>query len=286
MRQAFQTPQMQAAIAKLAAKLPALAEAIAGAVAWATDNPGKAIVGAITASIAKAAVGDAVASLFKSFPAASVGVGLLAAAAAAAAAAIADYEAKATKQEETLTDTPQLIKKAQEEIKTQGSVSKETLDELAARRAEFEGVQKASETGGVGLQRYTTILAAKLTGGADEVARAEATTKVAEKLGAEGVQKTITDLDSLIAQGVQARQAAPPAGGGAPPVVPGAPVAAPGAAPGRAAPGVDPATQAAITGQAVGTAFKGALAGQVVQVRVVGGTAPGGGPVPAGTAPR
>ncbi len=286
LRQAFQSDQMQAAIGKVADRLPALAEFLAKVASWTVDNPGAAITAAIVGSIGKAAIGDAVGSLFKSFPGATIGVGLLAAAAAAAAAAIAEYEAAATKQEEKLDETPALIKKAQQEIATTGSVSKDTLDTLAQRRADFEGVRGAEDLSGPAKQSYAVMLAAKVMGGSQEVAANEGTRVEAQKLGKEGVSKTITDLDTVIAQAVAAKRAAGPSG---PPLPPGV-AAPPGAAGGSAAPqhaGVDLATMAALSGQAAGRGAADGLKGQVVQVRVVGGVGPtGGGPVTAGTAPR
>lgn len=233
LRQAMQSERMQAAIAKIIAKLPALAEFFANIASWTVDNPGTAITAAIVGSIGKAAIGETVGSLlgsfFKSFPGATVGVGLLAAAAVAAAEAIADYEKKSKKTEEELDQTPDLIKKAQKEIATTGQASPETLDELARRRADFEAVKKATETGGQEFMSFASILTAKVTGGADELAVGEGITNEAKKLGAEGVDTTIADLDAVIAQAVAARRGqgagaptpavpAPSAGGAAPPV--------------------------------------------------------------------
>lgn len=286
LRQAFQSEQVQNAIGKLADKLPAFADALAKVVSFTVENPAEAITAAIVAKIGASAMGDTVASLFKSFPAATIGVGLLAAAAAAAAAAIADYEEKSKKEEQTLDETPALIKKAQQEMAKGGQVSQETLDQLAQRRAEFAGVAKAGETGGVTNVSYAAILAAKITGGADEVARGEGMRKEMQKLGEEGIAKTTSDLDAVIAQAVAARKAAAGAPGAAGvPGVAGAPGTPAAAAP--TGPRVDPATMAALQGQATGAAVKGALAGQVLQVRVVGGNGPtAGGAVTAGTAPR
>lgn len=285
LRQAFQSDQMQAAIGKVADRLPALADFLAKVATWTVDNPGEAITAAIVAKIAASGMSEAIGSVVKSFPAASIGVGLLAAAAVAAAAAIQEYEAAATKQEATLDETPALIKKAQQEIKTTGSVSKETLDTLAQRRADFEAVQKAGETGGVTPISYAAMIAAKVTGGGAEVASGEGITKEAKKLGEEGVTKTITDLDAVIAQAVAAKKAQ--AGSAAAEGTPGAPgpAGAPAAAPAR--PGIDPATAAAMGAQAAGRAVGDAIGGKVLQVRVVGGVGPtAGGAVTAGTAPR
>jgi hypothetical protein len=286
LRQAFASDQMQTALGKLIDKLPAFADMLAKFTTFAAENPGTAITGAIVANIGKAAIGESIASLFKSFPGATLGVGLLAAAAVAAAAAIAEYEAAATKQEEKLDETPALIKKAQQEMAASGTVSKDTLDALAQRRAEFEGVKGAGDLTGPAKQSYAVMLAAKVMGGQQEVGAAEGTRVEAQKLGAEGVNKTIADLDSLIAAAVAAKRGGPPAPGliGGAPAAPGTPGAAPRA---PAGPAVDPATMAQLTGNATGQAVKSALGSQVVRVQIVGGNGPtGAGPVTSGAAPR
>ena len=301
LRQAFESEKFQAALANIISRLPALAEWFAKIASWTIDNPGTAITAAIVANIGKAAIGEAVGSamgsLFKAFPGATIGVGLLAAAAVAAAEAIADYEKKATKQTADLDTTPELIKKAKGEIAATGSVSKETLDDLARRRGEFEGVKAAGEIdpGDGSRLSYAGMIAAKFTGGSDELAAGEGTMKEARKLGAEGVQSTISDLDALIAQAVAAKGpptaraaafepgfAAPSQGAPAGAVVP----VASGSQP--KAPAIDP--------QVLAAANANALAGKTINVFVknasdIGGGGSGGAPtgkggVVPGNAPR
>lgn len=305
LRQAFQSEKFQHALASVIDRLPALAEWLAKIAGWTIDNPGTAISAAILASIGKAAIGEAVGSalgsLFKAFPGATIGVGLLAAAAVAAAEAIADYEKKAHGKEEELDATPALIKKAQQEIKATGSVSEDTLNDLAKRRSEFEAVKKAGETGGVTGMSYAAILAAKITGGADDVAAGEGVTKEANKLGPEGVASTIADLDATLQAAIAAKRGAAPAG---PPVPPGADPFAPGfAAPTPSGAGV-PASAGAAPAAAPGgggggggggsqpadpaifqAAFKGALATQLVKVHVANAADIGGGNMPSGVGP-
>lgn len=299
LRQAFQSEKFQVALASVIDKLPTLAEWIAKVAGWTVDNPGAAITAAILGSIAKAAIGEAVGSalggIFKSFPAATVGVGLLASAATAAAIAIADYEAKKTEQEQGLQSVGALTAKARKQMLEKGELDEDTFNELARRRADFEAVKSASEGGGVEQLTYTQILAAKMTGGADDLARAEGITEEAKRLGPEGVQKTIDDLDALLyaAKPVKAKPVpfgpeAPDPGGdamayvaGMPPMERGAPAGG-GAAP--AAPGGGATAQPApqwdpqVFAQAMGNS----VAGKELRVRVTNPNDIGGSSAPTG----
>jgi hypothetical protein len=288
LRQAVAKPEVVSAIEKMINTLPKLADFFGGLANFAATNPGAAITAAIVASIAKASIGSAIGELFKGMGPAGMGLGVLGVAAAAAAAAIYDYEATATEQREGLQSAPALIARAKAQLAKTGEVDKDTLDALARQRAEFEGVRGASEGGGVEQLSYTQILAAKLTGGADQIAAAEATSEEAKRLGPEGVKKTIDELDALIAAAapVKQRPAAEIFGGDAPTAV-GPPTAAAAQKDVMTKvaqmPGMDPNQFAQLTGQAI--------AGKVLKVEVVGGAVgaggPGGvGPVTPGSRPR
>lgn len=307
LKQAFQSEKFQVAIASVIEKLPRLAEWIAKIAGWTVDNPGTAITAAITASIGKAAIGETVSSLlgaaFKSFPAATVGVGLLAAAATAAAIAIADYEEKKTAQEQGLQSAPALAAKARKQLMEKGELDEETFNELARRRADFEAVKMASEGGGVDQLTYGGILFAKMTGGADEIARAEGITEEANRLGPEGVQKQIEELDALLYAAKPAKAKPVPFGPEAPPSaideVAGMPPLEYPSAPARGAAG-PPAPPAASSGGAAPAAsgwdpamFANVMAGKELRVRVTnpndigGSSAPtGAGTPPPGRTPR
>ena len=165
---------------ELAPTLVEVAKAFASIVTTAAAHPWGSVAavigGSIAASIAKAAIGDAVGKAIASgIGPANLGLGLLATAAIAAAAAIYDYESKSDNAKDKLDkDLPILIAKAQKQLKETGTVDKDTIDELAMRRAEIEGVRKTADKGdlGEGLG-YSAILAAKMTGGADQIATAE-----------------------------------------------------------------------------------------------------------------
>lgn len=301
LRQAFQSEKFQNALSRVIERLPALAEFLADVAGWAVDNPGSAIVAAITASIGKAAIGETVGSLLgsalKSLPTSSLAaagaIGLLAAAALAAADAIKEFEEKSAKEEKKLDETPKLIEKAQKEMAMTGAVSQDTLDELAQRRASFEAVSKATETGGQERLSYASMLAAKVMGGTDELAVGEGITNEANKLGASGVQTTIADLDAIIAQAVAAKRAGGALAGkygtgGAPgAVVPGAPgvvPAASGGGGGGGAPAVDPSTVAQAVANGVGAKE---LRVRVTNPKDIGGGGPtGAGPTTPGYRPR
>ena len=299
LRQAFQSEKFQAALASVIDKLPALAEWIAKIAGWTIDNPGAAITAAILGSIAKAAIGEAVGSalggIFKAFPGATIGVGLLASAATAAAIAIADYEAKKTANEQGLQSTAAVAAKAKKQLLAKGELDEETFNELARKRADFEAVRAAANgEAGVEPLTYTQILAAKITGGADELAGAEAITEEAQRLGPEGVQKQIDELDALLYAAKPARAKPVPFGPEAPDPMgdamayvanmpamePGAPggAAAPagpgGGGGGAAAPQWDP--------QVFATAMGNSVAGKELRVRVTNPNDIGGSSAPTG----
>lgn len=298
LRQAFQSDKMQSAMGKIIDRLPAMAELFAKIAGWTVDNPGAAISAAIVASIGKAAIGEAVGSVLgnvlKSFPAASVGVGLLATAAIAAADAVMAYEAKKDEEAGRLQSASSLANRARSQLAKTGEVDKDTIDELARRRADLEAVRGAAAGGGVEKLSFTQLLAAKITGGADQIAAAEAITEEAQRLGPEGVEKQIAELDALLAAAAPVR--ARPVPFGPPEAVsavaqvaalpmlerPGAAApAAPAPAAQGAPPGIDPATWA----QLQGAATANALGAKEIRVRVTNPDAFGGGNAPTGTGP-
>jgi len=120
------------------------------------------------------------------------------------------------------------------------------------------------------------MIAAKVTGGSDELAVGEGITNEAAKLGEGGVASTIADLDMVIAQGIAARKGG--AGGSAPgpigPPIPGASAAAPG---GPGAAPFDPS--------AVGMAVANGMGAKVIRVEVTNPKDIGGGGGPTGAGP-
>ncbi len=180
------------------------AEALAGVVRFGAEHPGLAITGAIVASIGKAALGEtigkAVGGMLASMTPATAGLGLLAAAAVAAAIAIADYQEKSDKEKGKGDKDAALIAKAQKELKETGKISKETIDEVAMRRAEVSGMQSALKTGGVEDQDLTAMALAGVSGDkAGTIATGEGATRDAKEKGKEGVDALAGKLDALIA---------------------------------------------------------------------------------------
>lgn len=179
------------------------AKSLAGIVTFGAQNPGLMITGALIASIGKAAVGEAVGKavggMLSSVTASHVGLGLLAAAAIAAAVAIEDYEAKSNKEKGKAGDDSALIAKAEKQFRETGKIDKETIDQIAQRRAEIEGQRGALKTGGVEDLSFTQILAAKVTGGADQVAAGEGATRDAKEQGSQKLDVLAAKMDQLIA---------------------------------------------------------------------------------------
>jgi cell division protein ZapA (FtsZ GTPase activity inhibitor) len=179
------------------------AKGLAGIVSFGAQNPGIAITAAIVASIGKAAVGEAVGKavggMLANMTASSAGLGLLAAAAIAAAIAIADYQAKSDEAKGKASADPELIKKAEEQLRTKGTIDKETIDEIARKRAEVAGAQAALKTGGVDYQGLTAVVVAQATGGGSQIAAGEGTTLAAKEMGPEKLDALASKLDALIA---------------------------------------------------------------------------------------
>jgi hypothetical protein len=180
------------------------AEALAGIIKWGAEHPGLAITGAIVASIGKASLGEAagmaVGKMLSSMTPATAGLGLLAGAAIAAALAIMSYVEKSDKEKDKGNADPHLIEKANEELKRTGTLSQETIDKIAMRRAEVAGMQSALKTGGVETQDLTAGTIAEL--GYDKagtIATGEGATRDAKEKGKEGVDALAGKFDALIA---------------------------------------------------------------------------------------
>ena len=169
--------ELAPALKSLAPLAVDVAKGLAGIVSFGAQHPGMAITAAIVASIGKAALGEvvgkAVGGMLSNMTASSAGLGILAAAAVAAAIAIADYQDKSDAAKKGAGDDQALIRKAEEQLRKTGTVDKETIDAIAQKRAEVAGAQAVARTGGVEDLSYTQILAAKITGGADQVAAGE-----------------------------------------------------------------------------------------------------------------
>ena len=191
------------AFEKMAPTVEKAADALYGIISFGAENPGTMIVGAIVASIAKAqlaeTVGGTLAKALGSIGPAGLAVGALAVAAAAAAIAISDYEDKANREKNKNTTDEELVARAQAQLKEKGTIDKGTLNEIARRRAEIEGQQGTFKTGGVEELSYSQILAAKLFGGADQIAGAEGATSAAKATGKEGLDSMASKMDALIA---------------------------------------------------------------------------------------
>ena len=180
------------------------AEALGGIVKFGAAHPGLAITAAIVASIGKASLGEAagmaVGKMLSSMTPATAGLGLLAGAAIAAALAIMSYVEKSDKEKDKGSADPRLIEKANEELKRTGTLSQETIDKIAMRRAEVAGMQSALKTGGVETQDLTAVAIAEL--GYDKagtIATGEGATRDAKEKGKEGVDALAGKLDALIA---------------------------------------------------------------------------------------
>jgi hypothetical protein len=200
--------KMLPALEKLEGPALKAADALTSLMVAATEHPwgtvAAVIGGSIAGSIAKAAIGDmigkGIAGAMSAFGPAGFAVGLLAVAAAAAAAAIADYESKSDASKDKFDkDIPTLVAKAQKQLKETGTIDKDTIDEIARRRAEVEGVRQTVDKTTLGTDNlsYTQILAAKVTGGADQVADAEGSLTAGAQ-NKEGLDKQAAALDALL----------------------------------------------------------------------------------------
>jgi hypothetical protein len=195
------------AFEKLAPSALIVADALAGIVTSAAEHPWSAVASVIgaslAASIAKATIGDivgkSIASAMGAFGPAGIAVGLLAVAAAAAAAAISDYETKSDKSKDKFDkDIPALVARAQKQLKETGTIDKDTIDEIARRRAEVEGVRQTADKTTLGTDKlsYSQLIAAKITGGADQVADAEGSLAAGQDKGK--LDKQAASLDALL----------------------------------------------------------------------------------------
>lgn len=195
--------ELAPALKELAPVALSAAKGLAAIVNFGAQNPGLAITGAIVASIGKAALGEtlgkAVGGMIGSLTPASAGLGLLAAAAAYAAYAITDWQAKSDAEKGKGDKDAALVAKAQKELKDTGKISKDTIDEIAMRRAEVAGMQGALKTGGVDYQGATAMVVGHATGGADQISVGEGATEDAKRKGKEGVDALAAKLDALIA---------------------------------------------------------------------------------------
>ena len=181
------------------------ARGLAEVAGMAARHPEAAIVAALVASIAKAAIGETVgkalgSAIGSAAAPAGLAIGALAIAAAAAAAAIEDYTSKSNAEKGKSDKDAALVAKAEKQLRDTGKIDKDTIDELAQRRAEIEGQRTALRTGGVDELSYTQILAAKVKGGADQVAAGEGATAAAREAGADKLDTLATKMDQLIAQ--------------------------------------------------------------------------------------
>ncbi len=81
-----------------------------------------------------------------------------------------------------------------------GKISKDTIDEIATRRAEVSGMQSTLKTGGVEDQGLTAMALAGVSGDkAGTIATGEGATRDAKEKGKEGLDALAGKLDALIA---------------------------------------------------------------------------------------
>jgi len=195
--------ELAPAMKELAPVALSAAKSLAGIVTFGAQNPGLMITGALVASIGKAAVGEAVGKavggMLSGVTASHVGLGLLAAAAIAAAVAIEDYEAKSNKERDKGKGDAALIAKAEKEFRETGKIDKETIDQIATRRAEVEGMRGALKTGGVEDQGFTAIVVSKFTGGSDQISTGEGATRDAKEQGSQKLDVLAGKMDQLLA---------------------------------------------------------------------------------------
>lgn len=203
------------AFEKLEPTVLKVAEALAGIVAWAASNPmasvGIAVAGSITASIAKAAIGDVLGkALASGIGSVNPALGLLAAAAVAAAIAIQQYiaaadEAEGKTKKDIEQDVPTLIAKAQKQLKETGTVDKETINDIARKRAELgaaRAMEDKTEFGKEKLGLIATIFAGK------DVAEAEGTLAATAGKGKE-IDALTAKMDALLAEFIKANPPKP-----------------------------------------------------------------------------
>lgn len=125
-------------------------KAFADMVAWATTNPGQAIVAAIVGSIGKAAIGEvvkgALTTSLSKMGAGGLQLGALTLLATTAYLIAKEYTDKVEQTDRETRENiekldPALIAKAQKQLAETGTVDKDTINELARRRADLEGMR-------------------------------------------------------------------------------------------------------------------------------------------------
>lgn len=197
---------------------PALkaADALTTLITTAAEHPWGAIAavisGSITASIAKAAIGDAVG---KAIAGGMGGLGLklgaLTLIATTAYVLAEKYEEGYDKAKKNIEeDIPALVARAEKQLKETGKIDKETIDELAMRRAEIEGVRKTAQVTDLGKEQMTyayTMTAAAMEGG-DKIAQAEGALAAGATRGKEN-DALAAKMDQLIAEFVKANPPKP-----------------------------------------------------------------------------
>lgn len=159
---------------RLAPNAEKAAEALAGIISFGAANPGLMIAGAITASIAKAAIGEAVskslATAIGSIGGKGLALGALTLLATTAYLIAQEYEENVDKSREdakkSVEETiPELLARADKQLKDKGSIDKETIDEIARRRADIEGLRGAGDTTAANEKlSYVDMAIAKLAG--------------------------------------------------------------------------------------------------------------------------
>jgi hypothetical protein len=149
----------------------------------AVQNPGLAIVAAITASIAKAAIGEVVKTslvgALSKMGAGGLQLGVLTLLATTAYLIAKEYEEKSEGSGKDIKktieeDAPALLAKAQKQLTETGTIDKDTVNDLARRRSELEGVRGADDSYlGKNVLGYAQIWAAKAMGDSDMLAEQE-----------------------------------------------------------------------------------------------------------------
>jgi TP901 family phage tail tape measure protein len=192
------------ALEKAGPDLLRLADAAGKFTVWIAENPktaiGTLIAGAIVASIAKAAIGDMVGkAIGGALGGGGLALGALTLVATTAYLIAKEYTDKSDTAQKAAEDMPALVEKAQKQIAKTGTVDKDTIDELARARADLESMRTTAK-GGASVEplSYTQILAAKITGGSEQIAEAEGRSTAAKGMGAEKIDSLIGKMDQVI----------------------------------------------------------------------------------------
>lgn len=204
------------AFEKMAPDIEKVASAFADIVSWAASNPLGAIAltisASLSASIAKAAIGEAMSKAIAGSIGAGGGLalGALTLVATTAYLIAKEYTDKADKAEDSLKGDvqkriPDLLVKAQKQLSSTGTVDKDTLDELAMARANMEGSglgkDKTGARGAAAVEKlgWTATIAAKFGAGGDQIADAEGRTS-AGKENMSAMADVAAKIDALVAQ--------------------------------------------------------------------------------------